>query len=368
VFAGYRSGQRTPITLAPAREKGAKMSAPGITHSLSDQARITRETFFAGLGSVPMVLRETIEEGLTNRIERAGGRPLLGEYATSLLGDVIGIEDPRVPTRWAQPVMNVYVATLMTDDLLDRKDDVDSSLVSASSSLLVQRGITGLFRLLPAEPAADLIDRYFERAATAAVNELRDRRGRIQSYSPIEVSQLAEKGALLKLAAELMLIADGKTFDHATEALLDNLLVGVQLLDDLTDWREDWIASHSTYLLSLAFEDDEFQALHRAGQASSDDVFLSLLLTGAIEETLTLARMHLEQVMVGDPLRPGVAAYQLLDATIKHLRALALQVATIRSKLMANFEARLSFSDLSNQAQRDVRLVQERLLVVAQES
>lgn len=213
--------------------------------------------FFASLGGVPDVLRQTIEDHLANRIRRANGRPLLGEYVPELLGELIGIEDRSVATRFAQPVMNVYVATLMTDDLLDRNDSVDPSLVSASASLLVQRGLTGLFRFLPAQPTADLVDRYFERAAAAAVEEVTARRGRIQPYSEVDVSQLAEKGALLKLVAQLMLLAHEKTFGDATEQVLNNLLVGVQLLDDITDWREDWQARHFTHLLTLALEEDE---------------------------------------------------------------------------------------------------------------
>lgn len=330
-----------------------------------EHASATRSDFFIGLAPLPPALRRLIEARYAARLDRACGRPLLGEYAPVLLADLLGLQSS-VADRFTQPIMNVYAASLIADDMFDRAPQPDAAMAAAASALLVQRGMTGLFRILPAAPTVDLVDDSFVQAARSALSEVRAHRARIQPYSQEDVTALGDKGALLKLAARLMLLSDGRASTPQTMDLINDLLVGVQLLDDLTDWEEDWNASHYTLLLTLAAEraQENNRVLFSTAQ-SAEDVLGHLVTTGALEDTIQTAREHLARVLAQHPGETGSVTKALLSAILRELGLLEVVARTARIAATGSSIANGAGAPPSSDA---LRLVQDRLQIVAQES
>lgn len=331
------------------------METPGNAAQLFDRAARTRTLVRDRCSYMPQALSDAIQSHYEDRVLRAEGRPLLGEYAPLLLGGLLGISDSTV-AKFELPVMEIYLATLLSDDLFDRPSDGDAPMLSAAIGLLVQRGLTELLRSLPNPHAADLVDEYFARAADATIAELTKRRDPVHPYSEADINGLSEKGALLKLTARLMLLSDGRSAD--VDDMLTHLLVGVQLLDDVTDWEEDRDANHFSLLLTLAVTSEQSRTPRSADNAIT---FARLVSTGALEQTLNLARRNLQAVLGDAEIRADSAAANLLTAVVDRLRILVIETATVRTKLTGRPAA-------EKYSKVELLSLRGKLVVVAQES
>jgi hypothetical protein len=348
------------------------MSQTWIPAVIEGSASSARREFLESIRSLPPAIRAEVSESYERRTARAAGRPLLGEYTVPLLAEVLGIDDPALLKEFVPPVMSVYAASLLMDDLFDREADLDQArIVAAASALLIQRGLGQLYRFLPSEATAELVDTYFAKAAEVALREIDERRFRISPYSDQDVWNLGEKGALLKLVAELMALAAGNKNSSQTPERMNHLLVGVQLLDDVTDWQEDWEAGHFTYLLTLAAED--WQDIERScpfQDLDADGVFLALVLTPALESVLDRASFHLLSVLTDDLPQSGTAARDLIESTAKEATATVTRIRTLRIALLERLHSGLGPRDLltTSPVQAQLNLIQDRLFVVAQDS
>jgi hypothetical protein len=253
-----------------------------------------RTTYRQAIARLPQGFREIAVRHFEDRVRRAAPRPLLGEYAPWLAADILGITDrpavQRVVTGW----LHLYFFTMLLDDLIDRPPDSAAPREMITSALLLQRGLSQLLgnsELNASTPAS--VDSAFAETAEAALHELTAHRQRITSFTAPEIQNVGQKIALLRVCVDSIAgLAPGKVSRKRWLAgIFEGLANGIQLLDDLTDLKEDYAAGSMTLPLTLAAERDPhgFLVVSDTVRDLTDQHLLILIRCGSLEDTLLAA-------------------------------------------------------------------------------
>jgi len=271
----------------------------------------SRELFLDSLKELPEGLQTVARTRTLERIERASHKMLLGEYAPWLVADLLGVTDEQSVKEVSASWLNLYFFVMMLDDVIDRRNDGEygaAELITAS--LLLQRGISELSSLLSESTEfKESFDSAFMSTANAAIHELDNHRSKITSYSTKDISNLGRKMSLLRICvatiAQLKDDNNGYELNLVQDAFQD-LATGIQLLDDLTDWKEDLEAENMTVPLTLAnlrapgakyLECEDIT--NQLKFSEQERTLLLMVYTGAIEDTLSEAIKALKKTIAG---------------------------------------------------------------------
>ncbi len=254
--------------------------------TLSDELR---GQFKAELATLPGTCAAIALKAYEDRIERARERRLLGEYAPWLMADLAGC-DKRTIRQGAIAWLYIYLFVLMTDDFIDRPDARDPNELIVGA-LLLQRGLTGALERFPAQHRYELtaaLQEAFDWTAVAGIRELTDHRGRVTPFSQDQVRSTGKKLAMLRVCA--LAVASASDSLHVLadiDAFIEFFAVGLQLLDDLTDFDEDFQAGNWTMPLSKIVECGYATISPSVSRVVSRNELLALMIvSGAIESTL----------------------------------------------------------------------------------
>ena len=337
----------------------------------------SRQTFLRSLTPFPSLLGRVVERNYQKRIKRARGKPMLGEWAPWLLADLLDIKDKTVIRSIVPSWMNLYAYTLCIDDILDRRNEVESTPLLIASGLLLERGISGFFRELPRNGTVRIqLDDYFLEVAGAAMEEMTQHKYKLSKFTRCDVDGIGKKVSFLKLCAAELLAVSGKPIVGDVLIPIENLATGMQLLDDMTDWEEDWKAGSYSHLLT-----ETFINLRKLGIICSNDpqaltrseVFCGMILTGSLEKCLKQALVYLQRVISNPSSHSGKAA-QFLDLLIQENTDFLEEVVTTRkaSADLLRQKSRSSFTldELTNRklVKRKIQDVERKLQIVAQSS
>ena len=159
---------------------------------------------------------------------------------------------------------------------------------------------------------------------------------------------------------------------HA-EVAFAKLATAIQLLDDLTDWQEDLDTGNLTFPLTFTLEratgSHSKQNLFRSARRNAHDkILLSMVQTGAIEETLTFAIEALKKAAAsiravgrtGD----GVLTHRYVDALISNCQYARTAIARYRLNLRDRSDSRNTLRNNANV----LAAIRRTLQVVAQKS
>jgi hypothetical protein len=344
---------------------------------LEAEALSSRQAFLCGLSDLPPVMRATVIRNYDERIARGNGRPLLGEYAPWLLADVLPLRSREVIDRVSPAWMNLYAYTLFVDDVLDIRRKPDAAPLLLASQLLLERGLASLYAVLsPGSWVCLRIDGYFLEAATAVLSELQGHRNLVRDYTEDELKRLGQKVSFLKLCAASMLSADGHGEDQYEDCLIpiEDLATGMQLLDDVTDWLDDWKSGSYTPLLTRTFRRLEDQGLCAASAPQClepIEVLTAMILTGSLDECVRMGLAHLQNVAAAPDLRRPSCAARILDQIIAENLALCADIAKLRASCASAIDVERA-PDLvrvlvaRQQVRRQVEEIDKKLRIVAQ--
>ena len=189
---------------------------------------------------------------------------------------------------------NIYLYHYFTlrDDFVDGHVDMAPSegliidlIFSKSIELHLQTDLDGQLFL------ADL-NRYMEEALEAELF-LNRHKGEVSEYGEIDFMMMGNKAALLKVSAAALsnLAGDRRKLGRLEEVLL-MISIGLQLVDDLTDWKHDLKIKNFTFPLVKAIE--------IVGASSTDAIeeeqISRVLYSENIDDhVLNLAREYLER-------------------------------------------------------------------------
>ncbi|MCX6826435.1 MAG: hypothetical protein NTV06_04080 [candidate division Zixibacteria bacterium] len=274
-----------------------------------------RDAFRGGLKGLDPVVRDPVERGFQARIDRALGKPMLGEVAPHLLTGMFNAREDSF-LGFVGPWMDIYTATVLADDGIDGQNPATNAEVLVTSMLLLQRGQSGIYRAMPVSGNASLLfDGFFAEAAQAVLVEFQ-RRARVTSYTEKDIDHLGRKVALLKLCATCILIADGQEVSGELLVPIEWLATGMQLLDDITDWEEDLSAGNFTPLLSQTIRFVEARPVAWDHQDHLQGI-AAIVLSGSLEQCIERAIAQLQKVAALPNLKHGSIAERLLDAIIR---------------------------------------------------
>lgn len=288
-----------------------------------DEVESCRQAFLQELESLPEPLNMISIEHYMRKVKRGDGHPMLGEYAPWLIANLAGISDQQPIEELMMPWLNIYTYIIFIDDAIDQQEMKDRELLLIAAGLLLERGLTKLSSLsFNTKNLLAQIDRYFTQTAIAAISELRKHRFSIKSYSDEELRRLGRKVAVLKLCAVYICSRRPvKNVGALNLKVIDALSTGIQILDDITDWEEDWHTGNYTFPLTLAFKKLHIMGIARAlnpRKLRADEVLIAMVITGALAESLNRSTEFLEFTLsqVQDKVKHDSPAWKFLDGVV----------------------------------------------------
>ena len=284
------------------------------------QAILCREAFFRDLEHLPDELHEVVVNNYNERVARCQGKPMLGEYIPWFLADMIPLKNRDMLQAIAPAWLGLYTYTIFMDDLLDITGKPDAGPLLLASGLLLQRGLSNLYQALPPGAANRAqISSFWLAAANAVLKELQHHKGQLQSFNEEDINSLGEKVSLLSLCASCILVADG--YEDVSDGVLkpvEAFATGMQLLDDMTDWEEDWRSGNFTHILTRTFSFLRYEGEvidPKSADLTSSEVLTAIVLTGSLEDCLSRGIGFVESVLATPGFQSGSPSYRLLQAT-----------------------------------------------------
>jgi len=196
----------------------------------------------------------------------------------------------------SEKAMNLALANIYMYHYFTLKDDIiDSELRIAPSESLISDIIFGKSIQLYLETGLDGkifladLNRYLDEALEAELF-LNRHRNRIIEYEGKDFIMMGKKAALLKTPASAFACVANKRdiLSRLEEALLE-LSIGLQIIDDLKDWRHDFKEKNFTFPLVKALEASKSYSIEKINEEKISD-FLSS--PKVANEILMIAEKH----------------------------------------------------------------------------
>lgn len=292
-------------------------------HSLMRSAALlARRRLYAEIDTLPKQLSVVAKNAYRLRTRRAKTSFLLGECAPTLLAQApLDMADPRVKSAlngWSL----IYAYIVLVDDAIDR-DGIDRDMVTVAAGTLLQRGVVRVLEGVDHRHQKSIsqgIDRFLTETAIGAALELHRKSARTSSAS-YSSAGIARKLAVLKLCVRQVSVLSDCDNRRINWRAIERLAAGVQLLDDVTDWREDWSSKGYTHLIALATQRMlRHSCRMQPSFATSDAFLLGALATGSIEGVLSKAVNELNSALqeFNPPLLP--TAQQFIKSRVKDIK------------------------------------------------
>ncbi|MBV9762086.1 MAG: class 1 isoprenoid biosynthesis enzyme [Acidobacteriaceae bacterium] len=288
-----------------------------------------RRRLFAELGAFPPPLNAMATAQYLSRADCARSLPMLSEYAPWLLADFFGCHDSQFLSEFALAWLLINAYTLITDDLLDRSDVRGSQHLLIASGLILQRGLTILYSVVPLTAALrSQVNECFGQLASAVAAEITTR------------VQTRERGPLHKIhtlalcAACIRAANDGCALSKEELAIMDRLANGLQEFDDLMDWYEDWCAGHLTNPLRTCFDHLITDNVNKSTEPtvfSKEELASALVLTGSFETSLRSVQRQFKSIIATSGRSQGSALVKYLRSVVNKLDFASRNAKEIRS-------------------------------------
>ena len=340
------------------------------------QATLSREAFFRDLEHLPDELHKVVVSNYNERVARCNGKPMLGEYIPWLLADMIPLKDRDILQTIAPAWLGLYTYTIFVDDLLDISGKPDAGPLLLASGLLLQRGLSNLYQALPPGVANRAqISSFWLAAAGAVLRELQNHKGKLQAFNEEDINRLGEKVSLLSLCASCILVADG--YEDVSDGVLkpvEAFATGMQLLDDMTDWEEDWRSGNFTHILTRTFSflRYEGEAIDpKSADLTSSEVLTAIVLTGSLEDCLSRGIGFVQSVLAAPGFQSSSSAYRLLRAIKEESIEFLDEVRLARDIVQKNRTTQKPYTALSQLSRdplvrRNITTIERKLKILAQ--
>lgn len=286
--------------LATIEEEVARRVAKSPLDEFSEIVESTRQAFLDELATLPNPLGRVAKDAYLSRVRRGNGRAVLGEYAPWLIADLCGLQRLSISNEFLLAWLDIYSYIIFIDAAIDEPFLDERSYLLIASGLLLERGIIRIARLVPSgDEMLDATDQHLTETAVAAVNELAQHRRNLHDYSDTAVRELGKKVAALKICARYVLMQRGVGgIGELPLNAIDGFCTAIQLLDDITDWEEDWQSGN--YTMPLTLTQQRLAAYGMAGTLepdglSKEELLMAMIATGSLEETLDNSIQRLEE-------------------------------------------------------------------------
>lgn len=240
-----------------------------------------RNSLFSELELVSKDFSEEARKILDQKILSNNNLPLLGELFPWIIRDLIKSEHSsthKISVGW----LAIYLYTLFLDEYVDNPNII-SSKKFITGSLLAKSGLLKISRITNNTPFENYVD---DALSYSALNQSLDVTLRNKVTKSIDAKENYSKGKnYILLACAGALAAENSKYSNFITEFTESLLLSLQYLDDITDYKEDFYSGNLTVLLNEAFKENQI-FLEKSKNVSNDALLSELISTGALQRTL----------------------------------------------------------------------------------
>jgi hypothetical protein len=291
-----------------------------------DSIKYIREQFEDFTKTLNNPIRRVVLDHFNNRCEKHKGIPMLGEYLISLFGNLFSISS-HILKENLFPWFLLYEYSLMLDDLLDKKP-ANWELELLSSQILLDKAIIEYSKIFKNDKIVfDRYESYRKESINSMIYEIIWSTNNNWNPTNIAIPLQGRKAALMKFGINCLFIQDkGRALKTNEEKALDDLCSGIQLIDDLTDFIDDYRERRQNVILqeSQKWIVSNYSEIS-LDNLNNDQLLLSLIYSGSINNSLEVAGELFNNALKLDVIDKENLAYQyfkniefnLIDASKK---------------------------------------------------
>jgi hypothetical protein len=206
----------------------------------------------------------------------------------------------------------------------------------ALGNLFLVKAVESLHSLAPDNPQFwCYLHRYLEDLSVAYLWEIEEHHRRFKNFDARDVRMAADRSAPLNVCvATLALYADKEhEIENVTEAMRQ-IIFGLQIRDDLTDWREDFRQGNWTYPINLAIEQLQQGGISFNPQSFQEhEIENALFLSDIVERLFEESTINFQLAKEKLAHLNSKALCEYLDAMIANNEK--TKMATISAKMQA---------------------------------
>jgi len=259
-----------------------------------------RNSLYNYASTLPTQLNDVLINHYNERLSRADGRPMLGECAIFLLGDLFSIKQ-HIVDEITFPWSLLYDYNLLIDDLIDdtRPNWPQELLLS---QILLESSLSSFRDVLGNDNSIwNLYDSYRSEFTYGILHEIKWSSGDDRRFHDDTVIQQGRKAAMVKFCAAGLIYQDKhRLLTLKEEQFIDHICAGIQLLDDLTDVFED----HSNGRINILLEDtyewlrkNGFKNILHTQKIDNELLIFGLFYSGAIERLWKAASEQIDKAI-----------------------------------------------------------------------
>lgn len=292
--------QREAIILNTASDLSAVFGQFGNDYLLSLQPRVEqlRRELYRYAMNYNFPLGPVLINHYKERLKSAEGRPMIGEYAPYIFGDLFSVkQDNLEPLIF--PWLLLYEYSLLLDDLLDNSryqwpQELLLSQILLESSLSLYREALG-----DVQPLWAAYTSYRRESIDAMINEIDWLDTRERGSDAQVIILQGRKAALVKFCAATIVYMDQRRLLTAgEEEAIDFLCSGIQLLDDTTDVSDDRKTGRMNLLLKDTYTWYEREGLDpdmNTLNMTRNQLTVGLICSGSLSRMWKITAMQIDR-------------------------------------------------------------------------
>lgn len=278
----------------PIRTSYAATSVFDLFESKQVAIHRTRDDLFDRLNNISSDLSDVVSAFFYDKL-RSSSTPLLGELMPWILQDICRTDEP-ITRQIAVGWLGLYLYSNLIDTDADHNRASPPDRVLAGM-LLLTTGLTQLCDLAPTIHLQTTISSPLNHAIASQHADIHD----TSPYNDLTYKAQYAAGKNHGLLALANVFAAAKASGcHLAVPFIRDLMLPLQYLDDIADWREDLHAGSYTVVLSRGIASPRLP-LNDTPRWYSDNettVFYSLMVSGALRSTLEEIQYLLSKALV----------------------------------------------------------------------
>lgn len=316
----------------------------------------TRESLFAELDGISSDFGNEARKILKDKLLSNNNNPLMGELFPWIIKDLINADNEtthKISVGW----LAIYLYTIFLDEYVDNPKPIETTKFIAGS-ILAKTGLLKISHLTNNTPYDSFIDKAF---SFSAKNQQLDSKFQ-NKITDIDFKEKYSEGKnhIVLVCAGALASQNSQHAEFITE-FSKHLLLTLQYLDDIADYKEDFEAKNYTVLLNEAFKSHPY-FLNSQKTITSRELLSELIITGALQRVIQKVITLLDQsilLLSQNNLTITKSAAEFFYSLQAQCQAINIHLKKYQSK----------FKNLSLE-KRDFILdnIEERIAIIAQSS
>jgi len=241
------------------------------------QILTVRKELLSKVGQISKEFESEAKKILERKLETNGGNPLLGEMFPWIISDLVNgkrAETKKVSVAW----LAIYLYTIFLDDYIDDPEPL-SSAKFMTASILAQIGLLNIGRLTYKTEYEKEVAKAFSFAARNQGLDIKFQS--VISKESVKAKYSRDKNYLVIACAGAMAAQNGR-FGKSIMRFSESLLLALQYLDDIADYKSDFRSGNITVLINHALRNDLLPGLE-IENTSDRELLRHLVATGAFQ-------------------------------------------------------------------------------------